>query len=118
MGSTLERFASQFLELSSNPKGNSAYKLFSTMLEEKEFVTDNAICLNVTSTHDLEQLSNILDLHDCSRIGIFYKKNKVTASCRFKGIRFGASGANVIETFTQLKQKVEYYRNTNEVLII
>lgn len=37
-GSKSERLVSQFLELSDNPKGNSAYKLFSTMSEENPFV--------------------------------------------------------------------------------
>lgn len=48
MGIKSERLVSQFHELSRNPKGNSAYKLFSTMREEKTFVTSGAVCSDVT----------------------------------------------------------------------
>ena len=58
-GNISERFVSQFLELSCNPKGNSAYKLFSTMQEENKFVTGNAVCVTVTPAQEfLLQLLN------------------------------------------------------------
>lgn len=47
-GSNSERLVSQFLELSDNPKGNSAYKLFSTMSEEKKIVAVDTECVQVT----------------------------------------------------------------------
>jgi len=47
-GSNSERLVSQFLELSVNPKGNSAYKLIFDMTEENNFVTGNTVCVTVT----------------------------------------------------------------------
>lgn len=43
MGNNSERIVSQFLELSDNPKGNSAYTNFSTMSEEKNFVNEISV---------------------------------------------------------------------------
>lgn len=66
-GSKSERLVSQFLELSDNPKGNSAYKLFSTMSEEKKFVTEDIIFIPVTRTQKafIEQLQlNANDYHN------------------------------------------------------
>lgn len=47
-GSISERFVNPFLERFDNPKGNSAYKLFSIMSKEKKLVAKNTVCIQVT----------------------------------------------------------------------
>lgn len=50
MGSKSERLVSQFRELSCNPKGNLAYKIFFDMQEENNFVSEIAISYSPTRT--------------------------------------------------------------------
>ncbi len=107
MGSISERFASQFLELSSNPKGNSAYKYFSTMLEEKQFVAQDMVCPGVTLASNLEQLSNQLGLSNVHSFKLYFKKNKVSASCKCNGYSYGATSPTISQTITALINQVK-----------
>jgi len=79
------------------------------MPKENELVTVSELDVNVTQTQNLEELSKALEIKGCTKIGIFFKKNKVTAGCCYDGRSFGARSKTIFETLSILKNKIEAY---------
>lgn len=109
-GSKSERLVTPILDCGVNPKGKLAYKNFFEMTPKKDFVADNAVRVNVTATPNLESLSTLLGLSDSKFIKIYFKKNRVTASCRKHGRTFGARGNTLQETLQDLVNRVTSYQ--------
>lgn len=63
-GSISERFVNPVLDCFDNPKGNSAYKLFSIMSKENKFVTTTSMVEVTSAQQKLLQLITLTEAED------------------------------------------------------
>lgn len=110
MGSKSERLVLQFLELLSNPTAVTPHTNTFSMDKKNQFVTDNAVCANVTPTNNTsialnsikQELQESYPLLKRLKVKRFYNTGRVkaTACIGKRKIRITGSLFNVIEKFT------------------
>ncbi len=80
--------------------------IFSIMSKEKQFVATGTMCTDVTLAPNLEQITNQLGLENVQSLKLYFKKNKVSASCKCNGRSFGSTGATIHQTLFALVSKI------------